>query len=315
MKNESIALVAVFLALNVQALVNASLKDAYLNGADAKIIYRVVDDEGVPVEGARAHIWFRTTNPRLIIDDWVVNTDSNGMFTAAHRTNDRLSCGIDKDGYYHTFDRVTFSDPRTYPLVTDGKWQPFGNTKTVILKKIRNPERLVCWNRTRKHLIPSYDMWLAFDLERCQFVAPYGEGKDADVLLRFTMNTSSRKDYHMKMEVSFTNMPYAGAYQKKKDGFSDFKSDYHADTNANYLQTFMYSFDRNPQKRPVVEELGEDEYLVFRTRTKIDGEGRLMSANYGVIHGQWQFVGPGGMKIPFLVFNPTPNDTNLEPKQ
>ena len=116
----------------------------------------------------------------------------------------------------------------------------------------------------------------------------------------------------MKMEVSFTNMPYAGAYEKKKDIFSDFKNDYHADTNANYLQMFTYSFDRNPQERPVVVELGEDEYLVFRTRTKTDEKGQLMSANYGVLYGQWQFVGPGGMKIPFLVFNPNPNDRNLE---
>ena len=101
----------------------------------------------------------------------------------------------------------------------------------------------------------------------------------------------------------------------KKDDFSDFKSVYNADTNANYLQTLVYSFDRDPQKHPVVVELEEDEYLVFRTRTKIDEKGRLISANYGVLYGQWQFVGPGGMKIPFLVFNPTPNKTNLEPKQ
>ena len=306
---------ALSLVLDVQALVDASLKEAYFKGADAKIIYRVVDDEGIPVEGAAAHIWFRTTHPKLVIDDWTVNTDSNGMFIAEHRTNDRLSCRIYKDGYYHTFDRVTFSDPRAYPLATGGKWQPYGNTKTVVLKKIRNPEKLVCWNKTKKHVIPSYDTWLAFDLERCQFIAPYGEGCDSDVLLRFTLNNPSRKGYHMKMEVSFTNMPYAGAYQMKKDDFSDFKNVYHAGTNANYLQAFVYSFDRNPQKRPIVVELGEDEYLVFRTRTKVDEKGRLISANYGVLYGQWQFVGPGGMKVPFLVFNPTPNDTNLEPKR
>jgi hypothetical protein len=315
MRKVSIVLGTVFIMLNVQAVVDASLKKAYLKGADAKITYRVVDDEGMPVEGATAHIWFRTTCPKLVIDDWVVNTDSNGMFTAAHKTNDRLSCGIDKDGYYHTFDRVTFSDPRTYPLATDGKWQPYGNEKTIVLKRMRNPEKMVCLNKTKKHLIPSYDTWLAFDLERSQFVAPYGEGKYSDVLLRFTLNNPSRKDYHMKMEVSFTNMPYAGAYQIKKDDFSDFKSVYHADTNANYLQVFVYSFDRNPQKRPIVVELGEDECLVFRTRTKIDEKGHLISANYGVLYGQWQFVGPGGMKIPFLVFNPTPNDTNLEQKR
>ena len=40
--------------------------------------------------------------------------DTNGMFVAEYRTNDRLSVGIEKTGYYHTFDRVTFSDPFVY---------------------------------------------------------------------------------------------------------------------------------------------------------------------------------------------------------
>lgn len=299
----------------VRAAVDMSLSDVYLNGADAKILYRVVNDEGDPVANANVHIWFRTTHPKLIVEDLVVNTDSNGMFVAAHKTNDRLSCGIDKAGYYHTFDRVTFSDPRVYTCAIDGKWNPYGNTRTVILKKVKDPKVLVCLNKTKKYVIPVYDTWLAFDFERYQFVAPYGEGKNPDVLLRFTLNNPARKDYHMKMDVSFTNMPYAGAYLMKKDMFSDFKNVYHADTNANYRQTFAYSFDRYPQKRPIVSELGEDEYLVFRTRTKIDKKGQLLSANYGVLYGPWGFVGPGGMKIQFLVFNPTPNDTNLEPKQ
>jgi len=100
-----------------------------------------------------------------------------------------------------------------------------------------------------------------------------------------------------------------------KDDFSDFKSVYHADTNAIYQQSFLYSFDRDPHKRPAVVELGKDEYLVFRTRTKVNEKGRLIFANYGVLYGPWAFVGPGGMKISFLAFNPTPNDTNLEPKR
>ena len=47
----------------VRAAVDMSLSDAYLNGADAKILYRVVNDEGDPVANANVHIWFRTTHP------------------------------------------------------------------------------------------------------------------------------------------------------------------------------------------------------------------------------------------------------------
>ena len=301
-----------FTATVIQASVDESLRQAYLKGADAKVTYRVVDDDGTPVVGATAHVWFRTTYPKKVIKDWILSTDTNGMFVAEYRTNDRLSVGIDKTGYYHTFDRVTFSDPCVYPSAKGGKWQPYGSTRTVVLKTIEKPQRLICWERTKDYKIPVYDTWLGFDFGRYQFVAPYGEGKDSDVLLRFTLKNPSRKDYHMRMEVSFTNMPYAGAYLMKKDDFSDFKNVYHADTNATYCQSFVYSFDRYPAKRPVSVELGEDEYLVFRTRTKVDENGRLVSANYGVLYGPWCFVGPRGMNIPFLLLNSTPNDTNLE---
>lgn len=142
-----------FTAMAMQASVDESLRQAYLKGADAKVIYRVVDDGGIPVVGATAHVWFRTTYPKNV---------------------------------------------------------------------------------------------------------------------------------------------------------------YHADTNATYCQSFVYSFDRYPAKRPISVELGEDEYLVFRTRTAVDENGRLVSANYGVLYGPWCFVGPRGMNIPFLLLNPTPNDTNLE---
>ena len=312
MRKRLMVLSVAFTATVIQASVDESLRQAYLKGADAKVTYRVVDDDGTPVVGATAHVWFRTTYPKKVIKDWILSTDTNGMFVAEYRTNDRLSVGIDKTGYYHTFDRVTFSDPCVYPSAKGGKWQPYGSTRTVVLKTIEKPQRLICWERTKDYKIPVYDTWLGFDFGRYQFVAPYGEGKDSDVLLRFTLKNPSRKDYHMRMEVSFTNMPYAGAYLMKKDDFSDFKNVYHADTNATYCQSFVYSFDRYPAKRPVSVELGEDEYLVFRTRTKVDENGRLVSANYGVLYGPWCFVGPRGMNIPFLLLNPTPNDTNLE---
>lgn len=51
---------------------------------------------------------------------------------------------------------------------------------------------------------------------------------------------------------------------------------------------------------------------MFRTRTKVDSEGRLVSAMYGKIYGNWNFVGPGGMSIEQFVFNTTANDTNFE---
>ncbi len=133
------------------------------------------------------------------------------------------------------------------------------------------------------------------------------------MLLRFTLNNPTPDDYNMTMEVSFTNNLYAGAYELDRTNMSEFESVYHADTNAVYRQSFVYRFDQSPVKMPeYTAQFKSDKYLVFRTRTKVDAEGRLVSALYGKIYGDWNFVGSGGMGMSQFVFNTRPNDTNLE---
>ena len=283
-----------------------------VRGATAKEILRVIDSEKNPIVGAEIHgsFWPGANGEKYILIDGF--TDANGEYVAQGTSRWRFRYRVTQRGHYSSYGDVDYLASTNVPVVKEGKWQPYGSTKTVVLKKIENPKKLICWERTKDYKIPVYDMWIGFDIEHYQFVKPYGEGKESDVLLRFALNNPSRNDYHMKMEVSFTNNLYAGAYLMKKDGFSDFKNVYHADTNATYCQSFVYSFDRYPAKRPVTVELGEDEYLVFRTRTEVDERGRLVSAHYGVLYGPWCFVGPRGMNIPFLLLNPTPNDTNLE---
>ena len=303
---------ALSLVLNVQALVDASLKEAYFKGADAKIIYRVVDEEGMPVEGAVAHVWFRTTHPKLVIDDWTVNTDSNGMFIAEHRTNDRLSCRIYKDGYYHTFDRVTFSDPRAYPLATNGKWQPYGSIRTVSLKKIRNPCKLHVFPVSiRGYRIPEFGKWIGFDFECCEWIAPYGKGQCADVMLRFSSMKKSLHDYRYVLDVSFTNNPYAGAYLMKVDESSDLKTTYTADSNATYKAEFSYVLEQTPGNRRHWDFLDADSYLIFRTRTRVDKDNNLIGAHYGKILGCWR-PGIETMILSDGCFNPVENDVNIE---
>ena len=56
--------------------------------------------------------------------------------------------------------------------------------------------------------------------------------------------------------------------------------------------------------------LDVNSYLVFRTRTKVDSDGKLISAHYGKIYGVWEFFDV--MMAANVQFNPTPNDTNLE---
>jgi hypothetical protein len=57
----------------------------------------------------------------------------------------------------------------------------------------------------------------------------------------------------------------------------------------------------------------EDIGLFLRTRVRRDGEGKIVSANYAKVIGDFRVStpGPGGFSLTYY-FNPTPNDRNLE---
>ena len=304
------------LVLQVVAM-EPAMEDAIRHGAMARISYRVIDEEGAPVSNAVAHVWFSSYARHQDDADWLVTTDTNGMFTVEHRTNESLDCGFDKDGYYHSSDQILFRDRKDVPVkVKDGKWQPYGEMRTVVLKKIKNPwSAKVHTDEQRHRKIPVFDQWLPFDMEVSDWLAPYGNGVHNDVLLRFNKAGSGRVgDFAFTMDACFTNNPYAGFYSKPLDMFSDLRTDYCADTNADYCTDYRFMIDAIGKGR--VKEMGleKDSYLVFRTRTRVDENGKLVGAHYGKYCGGWRsdntelHLGAG-------CFNPVENDTNIEGNQ
>ena len=73
---------------------------------------------------------------------------------------------------------------------------------------------------------------------------------------------------------------------------------------------FKYEHAREPEKILKYEEFPEDSYIVFRTRTKTDDKGNLLSAHYGKIYGPWGYR--DAVKFKSVLFNPISNDPNLE---
>lgn len=293
-------------------------KDAFArllrNGAVAKYVYRVVDDEGALVSNATAHVWFKSYGRPQDEASWAVKTDTNGIFVAEHRLNEKFSVGIDKEGYYHTHDEINYfgmSAAKRLSIVKDGKWQPYGETRTVVLKKIKNPTVMSPTKGENRRGYPEDGVWAGYDLEKHDWVAPIGNGVCEDMKIRFVTQRFSDVDFARTMDVSFADIPHGGAYKMAADEFSEFKTVYSANTNAAYLSTFKYEFKHEGRKL-VRDELAKDEYLVFRTRTTVNPDGSLKSAHYGVIMGNWKFFEPYGMGIGRTLFNPTPNDTNLE---
>jgi hypothetical protein len=288
-----------------------SLYRAYKYGAQAKECLRVIDQDGHPVVGAKIRGGMITGdrhNDHVLIRGI---TDTNGEFVVQGKCTNRIRCGITMNEYYASeFELPDYANSHTF---RDGKWYPYGSRHTIVLKKIINPQPMSYHDLRTSFKVPVYEEWVGFDCVKFDFVSPYGKGVENDMLLRFALKNPSENDYHMMMEVTFTNNLYAGAYEMGKTQMSEFKSVYHADTNAVYRQSFLYRYDRAPGMTPkYTNQLSDDKYLVFRTRTKVDAKGRLVSALYGKIYGAWNFVGPGGMSMGQFMLNMKPNDTNLE---
>lgn len=288
-----------------------TLADAYRNGAMSKVVYRIVDDRGIVVSNAIAYIWYRSYGRPQDNADWNVLSDENGVFVAEHRTNEKLSVYVYKDGYYGTRDAVSYFDSKK-SRVSNGKWLPYGAMKTLVLKRILNPTKMCSSEGLDYYKYLPPDQWGGFDLQKREWVSPWGGGEHADMLVRFT-NRHLPDGYYRTMEVSFTNNPFAGVCQLKTDDYSEMNSVYHADTNAVYTNSLLFEVTRNGRGVRRLD-LEEGQYLVFRTRTQTNKVGALVSAHYGKIYGNWRFGERGGMAIQKIEFNPIPNDTNLEDK-
>ena len=296
-----------------KAVYNKEVWRALEIGAEFDVMFRVVDDDGFPVADARCGGWKYMEHGQKHGSGYATYTDTNGCARVTGKCSEWFSVVVRKDGYYKTSFDVRYPLEHVNTPIFDGKWQPYGETRTVVLKRIRQPHEMHGPDNPPQRKVRIYDKWLGFDLAKGDFLPPMGNGTDADMLVRFSLKGQMPYDWSIKMDVSFTNHPCAGAYILKKDVWSDMKSVYFADTNALYLTDFSFQYAREKgSRRPIVEKLEGDEYLVFRTRTKVDKDGNLTSARYGKLYGPWNFEDAGGSQIQKVFLNKADNDANLE---
>ena len=303
------------LSISVVAMVSVIAQDLALYrarefGAQAKECLRVVDQDGSPV--AEAKVWGGLQTGGHLNDSIAINgfTDTNGEYVVEGKCTNRIRCNITKTGYYKS--EFVLANYGCSHEVKEGKWLPFGSQHTIVLKKRTAATRLsVPDKRNRRFwMIPAYNKWIAFDLEKFDWCNPYGSGGNEDVMLCFTKMKKSNSVFRFSMDVSFTNNAFAGAYVMKKDMSSDLKTSSRANSNETFQSSFHYVRERTADGKRIMNWLKEDEYLVFRTRTKVT-DGVLEQAHYGCIQGQWG-TDQDSMELEDGCFNPAVNDVNIE---
>jgi len=295
------------------AVYNKEVWYARDKGADVDVFFKIVDDGGAPVCGAKCSGWIYLERDRTHGCGYTKYTDTNGCVRVTGKCSEWFRIAFEKEGFYATLLEVKYPGHDIDTPIIDGKWQPYGETRTIVLKRIKKPFKVKVFSESsHRHRIPVFDQWIGYDLENGDWIPPYGSGKFNDVAIRFKADVRERRNnYTYVMDISFTNNPFGGAYVMKKDTSSCLQTEYVADTNGNYRADFTFTTESESNKPVVSTCLGQDSYLVFRTRTRVDGHGRLIGGHYGKICGVWRSTS-NIMQISDGCFNPIENDSNIE---
>lgn len=264
-----LAILSIFVCLKLPAVPTVPAW-VYSKGALFELRLKVVDQDGDAVSNAK--VWGGFTTGERLKDYALIEgfTDSNGEFVTNGRCNEILRLDVTKEGCYNSELKINFWQSKSDPIVVDGKWQPYGEARVIVLKKIKKVGRLVVPDmsrRTRMELpIPEYDCWIPFDLEKFDWVAPNGLGECSDVLLRFRNRSTQRwYDFTDCMDVCFTNNPFAGAYEMKKDMSSDMHTEYEANPKAEYKNFFKFKSEQtvDRKKRMIILKTIRISYIGF----------------------------------------------------
>ena len=296
---------------------NPSYRSARRNGADYRTVLRVVDDGGHAVSDAKVRVLM---GMNFIKSSYFIEgtTDTNGLFTISGRTTgNEIVIDVTKDGYYGSRREHCLIAMGAEREVRDGGWQPYGAYERMELRRIRHPTKLV-----RDALlcnVPGTNAWYGVDMKACSLVSPHGNGTFADFEVRVQWDgRSPLKSSLCAAEIRFPREMDGGVYAANVVE-SQFPYVYEAGTNDAYSVKGVSIIERQGRIEEDCAEVPfrKDSVLVTRTRSRLGEDGHLLSACYGLI--RLFRVSPDWNRNPVVhiayIFNPTPNDTNLEAKR
>ncbi len=307
------------------------------------ITVTVTNDRGEPISKAQALVIY--DNPLSIFryDEQKKLSAKDGTVKFRGRGPAGASLRVEKEGYY-SFGTYPAQDFRfTLKELEEG-----ANMRVLLRKKI-NPVALFA-KRTRVSKygnlyieIPAENTWVGYDFQSGDWIAPYGRGKTPDILFRYNKEFKGihirpytnetvegiRKDLeekHERLGIEFTEEMFrlqAGKWDSvleisfpgEKEGLVRVEDEFnphsilmmpHQAPEDGYSPTYRYEV-KSYEARKTRDDVG----FFFRTRVVLDDDGKIVSANYAKVHGDFKFLAGGVISFVYY-FNPRPNDRNLE---
>ena len=289
--------------------VGDSVERALSFGAAVKIPFKVVDETGNPVSGAKISVGlFLWTDERNSAKGM---TDQDGIFTVKGKATDEVSYFITKEGYYYTNGKYHLSQ-QPGANVKNGKWMPYGKERQVVLKRKVNPIPMSAVDKT--YYLPKLKQPFGFDALEMDWVEPVGKGKHVDILVTFDGDGSEEHDRPAAFQLAWADKD-CGFYEADPSD-SELASPHHADTNQSFRASVSLVSTRDFKFGGWIDPMA-GKCIVFRIRPRYSPDGVLIAVRYGKIYGpiNHHYTDRNGAAAGFdfrLYANPTENDTNLE---
>ena len=283
------------------------------NGGELRMIVSVVDDDGNAVSNATVHVLMGMNfREKAYFISGI--TDAKGQFAIeGTTTGNEIEISVTKDGYYNASKKLCLIKMGSEYEVRNGKWQPWGMVVELPMRKVVKPVKLLALHDGIQ--IPATNTWIGFDMKKKDWVVSGrgGEIPDFEVMVQWDGRPMMALEF-AQMDIRFVGKG-AGFYFTDKTIGSAFTGVYKADTNNTFQTEFTC---RAMRKDGVFSDSGvpKGKLMVVRSRCKLDDKGNILEANYSTIRTLFIEGGWNGkaQAIVNYQFNPTPNDTNLEPK-
>ena len=279
----------------------------------AKVTYQVIDQQGRAVEGAELQVGFIEASSRSVKGI----TDTNGLFVAEDISSGGSGALVKKEGFHDGGGGCNFKFKDINKILN--RFEPWNPTVTVVMKKMRNPVPMSYLVGRKRFKIPVFDQPVGFDLEKADFVAPYGKGSRTDFFVTATKIENVLEG--ATVQLTFPNK-YDGIlpFPFDKSDTSSFKWPYEAPLNgyterlSKYSKMFEETVDYSKAypNNPYTEILkrcetnvkkDEEINYIFRVRSQVDANGNLVKACYGKIEGDFNIGRTGGFYFRYW-FNP-----------
>lgn len=274
-----------------------------------KVTLKVVDEAGVPIDGAKAGVNFATGTSGHS-DSGV--TDADGLLTLSGSSTRFISYGAKKEGYYGSTYRKDYNE--VTGITGFRHWEPWNETLVIELRKIKNPRALYIGDRRPgggKYVdIPGLNKEYGYDLVVGDWVVPDGQGTHRDFVFKLTGKRVGRRAFDATLALSFSN---EGDGIQKYDADPVYSSRLRLPHEApldGYKNELVQRKARTDTQF-IANDFPENRNYFFRIRTQKDDKGNIKSALYGKIYGNIS-VSVDRTTTMLYYLNPDSNDRNLE---